>query len=518
MIDLKIIPEDSGCYLFKNKANEIIYIGKAKSLKKRVASYFQKTQKDLKTQMLVEEISDAEFFATANEVEALLLENNLIKKHKPRYNIDLKDSKRFAHILVTDEEFPRIMVSRDKTIKGRYYGPFVSAEYRNSVIKTLRQSFHIRTCGKLPKKACLRFHIGLCLAPCIKNQSKEEYTQSVKNAEKFLKGNTSELLKKLKKDMELYSENKNYEKAKVIRDQINALEYLNEKQNVELEKRYDEDIINFIIENEKVCLIVFNVSRGVLAAKNEFSFDFKEGFLEEFLTQYYFKNKVPKEIILPILPKDDSIKSYLEKIRGAKIDMVVPKQGDKMNLLKLVKRNIEISFLSENKKVNALKDTLNLNFAPRIIECFDISNISGTNTVGSMVRFDNAKADKQNYRRFKIKTVIGADDFASINEIVKRRYKRLKEENKEMPDLIVIDGGRGQLNAANDALKTLDLKIPVISLAKKLEEIYTLNDEKPIMLSKNSDALKLLMQIRDEAHRFAVKYHRILRSKEMIKE
>lgn len=516
MINLNSLPDDPGCYIFKDGLNGIIYIGKAKSLKKRVNSYFQKNHKDEKTESLVRDIVDVEFFATTNEVEALILENNLIQKHKPKYNINLRDSRKYAYLIVTDEEFPRLLVARDRSMKGRYYGPFVSAEYRDSVLKTLRQSFEIRTCARLPKKVCLRFHIGLCSAPCIKNITMEEYYASVKNAEKFLKGNTDELIKKLKAEMLEFSKKMIYEKSRMIRDQINALEFLNEKQKVEVEKRYDEDIINFIVENDIVYLIVFNISRGILATKNEFSFSYTKEFIEEFLAQYYFSNDIPKEIILPNKPEDESILEYLEKKRGGKVALTVPKKGDKFELLNLVKRNIEISFLSENKKINALKEELNLNSTPRVIECFDISNISGTNIVGSMVRFDNARPDKSNYRRFKIKTVFGADDFASIKEIVTRRYRRLKDEGKEMPDLIVIDGGKGQLSAAEEALKSLELKVPLISLAKRLEEIYIPGKENPIILKKSSDALKLLMQIRDEAHRFAIKYHKLLRSKEMV--
>ncbi len=518
MINLNSLPEDPGCYLFKNKNNDIIYIGKAKSLKKRVSSYFRETNKDEKTKSLVKEISYVEFFATTNEVEALVLENNLIQKHKPFYNIDLKDSRRYAYIIMTDEDYPRLLVARDKSLKGRYYGPFVSAKYRHHVIKVLLQAFSIRTCSKLPKKACLRFHIGLCSAPCINNISKEDYALSIKNAEKFLKGDTKELINRLTTEMELNSKKLFYEKAKTLRDQLNAINFLSEKQKFEVEKRYDEDIINYVVEKEKVYLIVFNISRGILATKSEFSFDYKEDFFEEFLIQYYYKNSVPKEVILPHKLNDESIIPYLEKMRGAKVDIVIPKIGDKFSLLNLVKRNIEISFLSENKKINALKDALNINSTPRVIECFDISHISGTNVIGSMVRFDNAHPDKSNYRRFKIKTVVGSDDFASINEIVMRRYKRLKNEQKDMPDLIVIDGGKGQLSAAIDALKTLELKIPIISLAKKFEEIYTPYRDVPIRLLKTSEGLKLLMQIRDEAHRFGIKYHRLLRSKEMIKE
>lgn len=518
MIDLKNLPEDPGCYIYKDNTGKIIYIGKAKSLKKRVSSYFQKKDHDEKTRRLVLEIDDVEFFATSNEFEALVLENNLIKKHKPKYNINLRDSSKYAYVILTDEEYPRLFVARDKTLKGKYFGPFVSAEYRDHIIKVLREKFKIRTCSKLPKKTCLRFHLDLCTAPCIKNITKEDYNESIKNVEKYLNGNTKELLIKLKREMDEFSKRMIYEKAKSIRDQITALETLDEKQNMEKEKRYDEDIINYIVENDKVYLIVFNISRGVLATKNEYSFDYAFNFLEEFITQYYSEKPIPKELILPSSLKDDAIKNYLETLRGSKVTITIPRKGDKMDLLLLVKRNIEISFLSENKKINDLKEKLNLNSTPSVIECFDISNISGTNSVGSMVQFRNARPDKSNYRRFKIKTVTGADDFASIHEVVLRRYKRLKEENLEMPDLIVIDGGKGQLESAVSALKSLELRIPIISLAKKFEEVYEPGRDEPYRLSKTTDALKLLMQIRDETHRFGVKYHRLLRSKEMIKE
>jgi excinuclease ABC subunit C len=308
-----------------------------------------------------------------------------------------------------------------------------------------------------------------------------------------------------------------YEKAKLLRNQIASLQVLNEKQTVEKEKSYDEDIINYIISDDKVYLILFNIVKGTLASKREFSFDYEDGFLDEFIVQYYSENKVPKQIIVPSMLNDESIKNYLENIRKGSVTIIVPEKGDKKQLLDLVQRNIEVSFFAESEMTNALRNELNLNSNPNVIECFDISNISGTSSVGSMVQFRGAKPDKSNYRRFKIKTVVGSDDFASIAEIVKRRYFRLKEENAPMPDLIVIDGGLGQLNAALGALGELELKIPIISLAKKFEEIYLPGRTFPIRLKKDSKALKLLIQIRDEAHRFAINYHRLLRSKEMIK-
>lgn len=517
MIDLKTLPSDPGCYLFKDKDKEIIYIGKAKNLKKRVSSYFQKSHKDDKTNELVKTIYDLEVFATTNEVEALILENNLIQKHKPKYNINLKDSRRYAYIIVTDEDYPRLIISRDKNIKGRYYGPFVSGQYRDQLLKILRQSFLIRTCNKMPKRACLRYHINLCSAPCINEISKEEYNYSIKAAEDYLRGNVKILIKNLKTEMNSASNDLKFEKAKIIRDQITALDYLEQRQKVELDKRYDEDIINYIIDKNKVYLIVFNISRGVLTTKSEFSFDYSDEFLEEFITQYYSDNKTPKELILPIKLNDGSIKQYLEKLRNGKVIITVPKHGNKKELLDLVKRNIEISFLKQNLMLEDLRDKLKLNLLPNVIECFDISHIGGTNTAASMVQFRGANPDKSNYRRFKIRTVEGTDDFASIREVVSRRYARLVQQNTIMPDLIVIDGGKGQLMTALDALKELGIKIPIISLAKKFEEIYVPGLKYPIKLSKDTKALKLLMQIRDEAHRFAVKYHKLLRSKEMVR-
>ncbi len=517
MMDLSKIPSDPGCYTFKDKENRIIYIGKAKNLKKRVASYFQKKDHDEKTKALVSNIADVEFFVTSNEVEALILENNLIKKHKPKYNIDLRESRRYAYIVVTNEEFPRLRVSREKNIDGKYFGPFVSGEIRENIRKILITTFQIRTCNKMPKKACLRYHIQLCSAPCINNISKEEYASNIKDAEYYLKGRGEELIKKLNEEMNDYSKKLLFEKAKIRRDQINSLESLYEKQKFELDKKYDEDIINYIISENTVYLIVFNINKGMLTTKNEFDFDYKEGFLEEFITQYYLDNDVPKEIILPHKLNDDAINDYLENIRESKVTITIPQKGDKYALLELVKRNIETSFLSENQMTNALRNELRLNSNPQVIECFDISNISGTLSVGAMVQFRNAKPDKNNYRRFKIKTVVGTDDFASIKEIVRRRYYGLRIRNETMPDLIVIDGGKGQLSAAQEALQELELKIPMISLAKKFEEIYAPGRNLPIILKKDSKALRLLVRIRDETHRFAITYHRLLRSKEMTK-
>lgn len=521
MIDVSKLPLDPGCYLFKDADGKIIYVGKAKSLRRRVSQYFADKEKDPKTERLVEKISGVEFFVTSSEAEALILENNLIKRHKPKYNIDLKDSKRFASIVLTDEKFPRLVVTRNRTLKGKYYGPFVNAEARDNALKVLRKTFQIRTCGKLPKRECLKFHIGTCSAPCTGKISEEEYKANLEFAGKYLAGKAEELICALKQEMKTASEKMNFERAAVLRDRISALVMLHDRQKMEREKRQDEDVINYIISGEKVHLIVFSAIGGMLASKQEFSFGLKEDFLEEFMAQYYAENPIPREIILPDALSEESLLAlteYLENTRGDKVTIAVPQKGEKYEMLGLVKKNVEASLLSGENEANALREALRLEKNPKIIECFDISNIQGTDSVGSMVRFRNGEPDKSEYRRFRIKTVEGADDFASIAEVVRRRYSRLKAEGKEMPDLAVIDGGPGQLRAAVSALQIAGAKLPVISLAKRFEEIYRPGKSEPIRLDRKDPGLKLLMRIRDEAHRFAVKYHRLLRSKRMIGE
>jgi excinuclease ABC subunit C len=467
MIELSKLPTNPGCYIYKDKEARIIYIGKAKNLKKRVSSYFQRKNHDMKTIALVENIDSVDFIVTNNEIEALILENNLIKKHQPKYNIDLKDSKRYAYIQETDEEIPKLIIARKIGGNGKLFGPFTSGEERDNLIRLLNRLFMLRTCKKLPKKPCLRYHIKLCSAPC-SVVSKEEYMEQIDRAAKVLSGKTSELIAELKQEMKKASAEQNYEKAKLIRDQLSALDYLSEKQNMERQKKYNEDILNYIIRNEKVYLILFNIYKGTLINKQEFTFNYNPDFLNEFIVQYYSgigAGNIPKELIVPE-EIDDSLKDFFEHKSKTKISITMPKIGEKKQLLELVKTNIEIAFFGDISKVEELKSKLKLNDSPNVIECFDISHISGTSMVGSMVQFRNGKSDKSNYRRFKIKTVGQIDDFASIAEVVKRRYSRLKEENKPMPDLIIIDGGKGQLSSAMQELNNLGLKIPTIAIAK----------------------------------------------------
>lgn len=516
MIDFDSIPNSPGCYLFKDDKGKIIYIGKAKNLKKRVKSYFQKKKHNNKTQALLSHIKSVDFFLTDNEVEALLLENNLIKKHLPKYNIDLKDSKRFAFIRVSSEKFPRLLIARNKTLKGDYFGPFVSGLKRDFILRVLNKTFKFRTCKKLPKKTCLRFHIGLCNAPCIQNISEGDYAKDILSAKKVLGGKTKEILKELETRMRSSSKDQKYETALTVRDQIKAIEGLATKQKIDRNKKHDEDIINYLVKDNTVYLLAFNIYKGTLENKQEFSFDFGEHFFEEFLVRYYSENKIPKEIIVPNAV-DLSVEEYLKKLKNKKISIVAPKTGEKKKLLDLVKKNIELSFFRDLNKQKELQELLKLNENPAVIECFDISHLSGTSTVGSMVQFRNAKPDKSNYRRFKIKSVEGINDVLSIAEIVRRRYSRLQKEGQEFPNLIIIDGGRGQLNFALGELKKLRLKIPIISIAKKFEEIYIPGLKNPLKVDKKKSSLKLLQEIRDEAHRFAISYNRLLRKKELRK-
>ncbi len=514
MIDSSNIPSNPGCYLFKDEEGSIIYVGKAKDLKKRVGSYFAKEHEDTKTNILVSKIKDIDFFVTDNEVEALILENNLIKKHKPRYNIDLKDSKGYAYIQITAEEVPRLLVSRVKSGEGEFYGPFTSGESRDYVIEALRRIFKIRTCKKLPKKECVRYAIGLCSAPCTKKISLKEYLEDVNSARMVLKGNTRNLIKKLENNMKDASLRLDYERAMNYRDQIKAVKTLSERQNVERNKTYDEDIINWVIHEGRVHLLVFNARKGILENKVEFEFEHHENFIEEFLVQYYSENEIPKEIMLPV-SVDKSIEEYLTKIKNEKVIISTPEIGSKKELLDLVKKNIEINLFGDKEKLEDLQKRLNLNDFPKVIEAFDISHLSGTLTTASMVQFRNAKPDKSNYRRFKIVTVDKIDDFASMAEVIRRRYYKIKVENLIPPNLILIDGGKGQLSVALQELEKLNLKIPIISLAKREEEVFMPGNSEPIVLPKNSKALHLLQQIRDEAHRFAIKYNSLLRIKKI---
>ena len=518
MINLSKIPNEPGCYLFKDKNEKIIYIGKAKNLKKRVSSYFTKKDLDSKTFSLVENISSLDFIVTKNEIEALLLENNLIKKNKPKYNIILKDSKEYSYILLTKENFPRFVILREKPKENQtVFGPFTSAEQRDQILKYINKYFKLRTCKTLPKTPCIRYHIDQCSAPCINKINKDDYLQKINLVSKILKGKTTEVLKNLEKKMILFSKNNNFESALVLRDQINAINYLSLKQNVEKIKEYDQDLINYIIYKDKAYFILFNIFKGILINKKEFIFDIfeEETILDDFIINYYKDDKYKKEIIIP-----QKLNSHtIEFLKNKPLNFIVPKTGDKKELLDFSYKNLEIKFLKNTLVLEELKQVLNLKEIPKVIECFDISHLSGKFTVGSLVQFKEGFENKKEYRRFKIKSFEGNNDYLAIEEIVKRRYTHLLKENLNFPDLIIIDGGKGQLSSAKKAIDSLNLykKIPIISLAKKEEEIFFEDNLIPLKLSKKSSSLKLLQKIRDEAHRFAISYNRLLRKKDIRK-
>lgn len=514
MIDLSILPPNPGCYLFRSAEKRIIYVGKAKNLQKRVLSYFKKKKHDPKTQSLLTALDSVEFFVTDTEVEALILENTLIKKHQPKYNINLKDAKTYAFIELTDEQFPRLLVARQQQGNRTYFGPFTSALERDHVLQYLTRAFALRTCKKLPKKACLRFHLQLCAAPCIGKISQKEYEERIRNVRLILLGKSQELLKKLEQEMIRRSQIFDYEHALVIRNQITAIQHLQEHQKMQRIHPYDEDIISFLVKNGTVYLMLFNLYKGTLSTKTEYVFDFFPDFFEEFIVQYYSENPIPSEVIVPQIPSE-SLRCFLRQKRKKNVRVIVPKQGTKKQLLTLVEKNIEITFFGDVLKVEALQHQLNLQEPPQIIECFDISHLSGTAMVGSMVQYRNGKPDKSNYRRFRIRTVEGVDDVAAIAEVVRRRYQRLQHDHETLPQLIILDGGIGQLNSAVHELETIGVKIPMISIAKQFEEIYIPGKPQPLRLGKKEKALLFIVEIRDEAHRFAISYNRLLRKKKL---
>ncbi|VVB71441.1 UvrABC system protein C [uncultured archaeon] len=514
MISLDLLPHLPGCYLFLDSSGAVIYVGKARDLRKRVANYFQKQDHGPRTQALVLAASGLDFIVTNTEVEALLLENTLIKKHLPRYNIKLKDSSRYACIHLTEEKFPRIRISRKASGKGRFFGPFVSARERTMVYQIVRKTFGLRTCKRLPRRECLRYHLGHCSGPCIGKISGADYQKRVDRAASALGGKAGELICAMKQEMAELASRQEFERAIELRDEVAALEHLHERQKVEHSRKFDQDILSYIVEGSSVYLMLFKVYRGTLEGKEDFVFASSDSFLEEFLVQYYSENEPPLELILSE-PLDEPMVDFLARKKGKTVRVTVPKHGEKKELLDLARKNVEIGFFGEQKKMEALQEALRLPGMPEVIECFDISHLAGTATVGSMVQFRGGRPDKSNYRKFRIKSVEGVDDFASIAEVVRRRYSRLKDEMQELPDLIVIDGGAGQLSSALGELQKLRIRIPVISIAKGEEDIYVPGRDGPLSIKKNEKASLFIQEIRDEAHRFAITYNRLLRKKSM---
>lgn len=530
---LRLIPDSPGVYLYKDISEKIIYIGKAKSLKKRVSSYFRGNIKSLKTNLLVKHIDKIDYIITRTEKEAFILEHILIRKHKPKYNIELKDDKSNPFIKInTNREFPGILLTRSPGKKKpgiHLFGPFPAGIARD-FIKYLEDTYSLKRCKKKVKnikKACVYFDIGKCMGPCTGKISQEEYHSAIREVIEILKGKSSHIISLLESEMKNLSSNLEFEKAAILRDRIKNIKYIQLKQDMIIPGSNDYDIINFHKQDTFYSFDVFSFRKGKIWTKNNFIYDNLVSIplpqlLEEFISRFYQLeyHSPPPLIYLPQLPHNRiELLSFLETISPGKVHFKVPKRGKFRRLLEMVQENAAVNLykkvLQEHKVgLIILKDLLGLKNIPRIIECFDISNIGSFFPVASEVRFTDGYPDKENYRHFKIKTVSHQDDFKMILEVTQRRYSRLIKEGKKLPDLILIDGGPGQLNSARNGLKEIGLKdLTIISLAKKEEIIYTSGYRHPIILEKSSPALRLLQRIRNEAHRFAISYHKKLRKK-----
>lgn len=539
---LKLLPELPGCYIYYNKDNEIIYVGKAKILKRRVKSYFNKKHDSVKVQVLVSQIDRLEYIITNTEVEALILESHLIKKHKPRYNILLKDDKKYPYFLVTDEDFPRISVVRKKNMnpeKGRYYGPYTDVRAMYSTLDFLKKIFPLKQC-KTPKfkdRPCLYYQIGRCMAPCQNLVTSEEYKNIVHQAELFLAGKQTELMNQLMAQIQKYSDTLQFEKAARLRDSYLDLKKTLEKQKVVYENtKLNEDVISLMAEDGIFAIVILMVREGRLIDKKDFVYEVEEDdrteFFETFFKEYYstLSLEFPDKVIsneLEAVGNKALYEEWLEILAGKKVKISYGKsaQGKELQALadknaKVVLDNAKISKMSKirddfNEIGSYLAEKLRLKNFPHRIECYDISHIQGTNTVASMVTFINGLSKKSEYKKFKIKTTEGKpDDFLSMKEVLTRRLSHLGEKNWDKPDLMIIDGGKGQLSSVMEIIKELGIEgIDVVSLAKRNEEVFLPEQSESVILPRNSSALFLFQRIRDEAHRFAITYHRNLRSK-----
>lgn len=517
------LPNKPGVYIMKDKDEKIIYIGKAKNLIKRVQSYFRKNLDRPKTKILMDHFNSLEYIVTNSEKEALILEANLIKKHKPTYNIRLKDDKRYPYVKITNEKFPRLLITRNITKNGSYYGPFTDVGSVKKTVKFLKSLFKIRTCRNMDGP-CLNSQIDLCYAPCDDEISKEEYNEIIDKIDLFFQGKYSVIVKNLKKEMMEAASEQNYEKAAVLRDQIQSIEEVMDKQFVELaDDDLDQDVITISEDKDNFVIVVMAVRNGKIVGKDDFlmngtEYDSVEEVEYSFIQQYYGYNRhIPKQIIINQGIGDVSLlEDWLTDLRGNRVYIKVPEKGIKLRLVNMAQKNAEIIVHQKKKLENALielKKYLKLEKLPRVIEGYDISNISGNLAVGSKVSFLDAKPNKKKYRHFKINTP-GPNDFEMMKELLTKRFERIDKD--EEPDLIVIDGGKGQLGMACQVLKENNLEhIPIIGLAKEFEEIYIPNTSRPIIIPKDNKALYLLQQVRDESHRFAITYHRKLRSKKI---
>ena len=535
-IILKTIPEDPGVYQFLSIDKSIIYVGKAKNLKKRVSSYFQKNIKSRKTLNLVKNTKYVEHVVVHSESDALLLENSLIKKNQPKYNILLRDDKTYPWICIKNEPFPRVFVTRKLVKDGsQYFGPFTSFKTINTIMGIIKKLYSLRNCNynlsnknieQKKFKVCLEYHLGNCLGGCEGKESLEDYEKNILAIKQILKGNVNESKRNFKKEMIKFSNNQDYEKAQKIKEKIQLLENYQSKSTVVSSKLNNIDVFSIISDSESAFVNFLQVAHGkIIRFHNQ---EVKKKLNED-------DEKILSLMILSIREKYNStskkIISHINLENQINLKFIIPRSGDNKKLLDLsiknakafrFERNKQTQLVDPERHINRIMEQMRIDLKmkeePRHIECFDISNIQGTNNVASCVVFKNGKPSKKLYRKFNIKTIDGQNDFGSMQEVVFRRYKRLLDEKQDLPNLIVIDGGKGQLSSAVKSLKELDLdnKISVLGIAKRLEELYFPNDSVPLYLNKKSETLKVIQQLRNEAHRFGVSFHRDKRSKSSL--
>ncbi|AMM98190.1 excinuclease ABC subunit UvrC [Bacillus pumilus] len=524
---LSVLPDQPGCYLMKDRQNTVIYVGKAKVLKNRVRSYFTGSH-DAKTQRLVSEIEDFEYIVTSSNIEALILELNLIKKYDPKYNVMLKDDKTYPFIKITNERHPKLIVTRHvKKDKGKYFGPYPNVQAARETKKLLDRLYPLRKCATLPDRVCLYYHLGQCLAPCVYDISEETNKQLVDEIIRFLNGGHQQIKKELTEKMQEAAEQLEFERAKELRDQIAYIDSTMEKQKMTMSDLSDRDVFAYAYDKGWMCVQVFFIRQGKLIERDVSLFPMYQDPEEEFLTfmgQFYEKNNhfLPKEILVPDSVDQEMIEQLLET------NVHQPKKGKKKDLLLLAHQNAKIALKEkfslierdEERSIGAVKqlgDALNI-YMPYRIEAFDNSNIQGADPVSAMVVFQDGKPYKKEYRKYKIKTVTGPDDYASMREVIRRRYTRVLKDELPLPDLILIDGGKGQINAAIDVLENeLNLSVPVAGLVKdekhRTSNLMMGDTLEIVALERNSQAFYLLQRIQDEVHRFAISFHRQLRGK-----
>lgn len=535
---MKTLPEKPGVYQYFDVDGRILYVGKAKNLRKRVSSYFQKTHDRAKTTMLVKKIHDIKLLVVETELDALLLENSLIKQYQPKYNIALKDDKTYPWIIVQKEDFPRVEVTREVKRNGsNYFGPYANPKVMYTLLDLIKSIYPLRTCTlaltpenieKKKFKVCLEYHIGNCLGPCEGKQSKNEYDNQIKEIKELLKGNIASVIRDLKERMKVHSEKFEFEQAQFLKEKIDLLQNYQSKSKVVSSTVTNVDVFSLVTDDKFAYVNYLRIIEGAIIFGQTFELkknldETDEDLLRFAVTELRLRQgSEAKEVIVPIM---------IEEYEDQKIEFTVPQRGDKFQLLELSQRNAKYFMMDKHKQesiknperhteriLEQMKNDLRLKEWPRHIECFDNSNIQGTHPVSACVVFKNAKPSKKDYRHFNVKTVEGPNDFDTMKEVIYRRYKRLMDEGEELPQLIVIDGGKGQLGAALESLETLSLRgrIAIIGIAKRLEEIYYPGDSVPMYLDKRSETLKIIQHMRDEAHRFGITHHRDRRSKAAV--